>query len=491
MTRRAEDRRRAALRAGTVVLLAHLLALPPAVAQEPFTPFMSPAQEIEVGRQEHPKILAQFGGVHDDPNIGGYVAVIGGALVANSELSRYPFTFTVLNSPVVNAFALPGGYVYVTRGLLALANNEAELAGVLAHEIGHVTARHVAQRYSRNVIAGLGAALLGALTDSAELSRVAQVGSQLYLSGFSRDQEYESDLLGVRYMSRTGYNPRAQASFLATLRAENELSATIAGRQGAGEGFDFFASHPRTADRVAAAIRAADRSGLPPDAPLRREEYLRAIDGLLYGDDPAQGFVRGRVFAHPSIGFTFEVPTGFRLMNDSQAVLAQGPRGAVIRFDGEKQRRRGSMAAYLTRVWVPKARPSGVQTFSLDGMELATGSSRVQGASGPLDVRFVAIRFSPTQIYRFVLATPPQATRAMQREMLRAALSFRRLDRGEAARYKPRRLQMVRVEPGQSVASLASFMAVDDYPLKRFRVLNALAPGDALAPGRVVKLVRE
>jgi predicted Zn-dependent protease len=478
-------------RVWTVALLANLLVLPPALAQEPFTPFMSPAEEMEVGRKEHPKILAQFGGVHDDPNIGGYVAVVGGSLVANSGQARYPFSFTVLNSSVVNAFALPGGYVYVTRGLLALANSEAELAGVLAHEIGHVTARHAAQRYSRNVIAGLGAALLGALTDSDELSSIAQVGSQLYLSGFSRDQEYESDLLGVRYMSRTGYNPRAQASFLATLRAEHELNATVAGRQGADEGFDFFASHPRTADRVAAAVRAADQSGLPPDAPLRRDEYLRAIDGLLYGDDPAQGFVRGRVFAHPGIGFTFEVPAGFRLLNDSQAVLAQGPRGAVIRFDGEKRQRRGSMAAYLTRVWVPKARPADVQTFDLDGMELATGSARVQGASGPLDVRFVAIRYNPDQIYRFLLATPPQATRALQREMLRAALSFRRLNHAEAARYKPRRLQMVRVEPGQSAAGLASFMAVDDYPLERFRVLNALAPGDTLAVGRVVKLVRE
>jgi predicted Zn-dependent protease len=463
----------------------------PAAAEEPFAPFMTPAQEVEVGRKEHPKILAQFGGVYDDTNVGGYVAVIGGSLVANSELRRYPFTFTVLNSSVVNAFALPGGYVYVSRGLLALANSEAELAGVLAHEIGHVTARHAAQRYSRSVIAGLGTALLGAILESGELTRAAQIGSQLYLSGYSREQEYESDLLGVRYMSRTGYNPWAQAKFLDSLRAEHELAATLAGRKGTGEPLDFFASHPRTADRVGAAVQAANQSGLGANAPLRRDEYLRAVDGLLYGDDPEQGFVRGRQFAHPELGFTFAAPAGFRLTNDAKAVLAHGQRGAVIRFDGQRGARGRSMASYIARDWAANARPADVQSHTVNGMEMATGSARVQGARGPLDVRFVAFRYTGDQIYRFLLATPPESTRTMARDMLRSALSFRRLSRAEAAQYKPRRLRMVRVGPGDTPARLATFMAVDDYPLERFRVLNALKPGQALAVGQVVKLVRE
>ncbi len=170
-----------------------------------------------MGRQEHPKVVAEFGGVYDDAELGGYVAMIGGALVANSELPRYAFTFTILNSPVINAFALPGGYVYVTRGLMALANSEAELAGVLAHEIGHVTARHPAQRYSRGVIANLGVTLLGILTDNPQVNQVAQIGGGLYLMRFSREEEYESDLLGVGYLSRTGYNPWGQARFLKSL----------------------------------------------------------------------------------------------------------------------------------------------------------------------------------------------------------------------------------------------------------------------------------
>lgn len=189
----------------------------PATGQQELTPFMSPAEESRIGAEEHPKMVARFGGVYDDIEIGAYVAEIGGRLVKNSELPNQEFRFTVLNSPDVNAFALPGGYVYVTRGLLALANSEAEFAGVLAHEIGHVTARHAAQRYNRAIATSLGTAILGAIVQSSGVDQLAQLGGELYLKGFSREQEFQADTLGVRYMSRAGYNPEAQASFLRSL----------------------------------------------------------------------------------------------------------------------------------------------------------------------------------------------------------------------------------------------------------------------------------
>ena len=170
----------------------------PATGRNSFTGFMSPQQELQIGAEEHPKILATFGGAYDDAGIAAYVDEVGQRLARNSDLPELKLTFTVLDSSIVNAFALPGGYVYVSRGLLALARNEAELAGVLAHEIGHVTARHSAQRYSQTIIAGLGANVLGAVV-GAPAGQLAQLGAATYLSAYSRDQEFEADTLGVRY----------------------------------------------------------------------------------------------------------------------------------------------------------------------------------------------------------------------------------------------------------------------------------------------------
>jgi predicted Zn-dependent protease len=487
---------RAAALALALALAAAPLMAPPALGQGPFTPFMTPAEEVEVGRREHPKVLAEFGGVYDDgelgAELGGYVAMIGGSLVANSELPRFPFTFTILNSPAVNAFALPGGYVYVTRGLMALANSEAELAGVLAHEIGHVTARHPAQRYSRGAIADLGATLLGILTDNPEINQIAQMGGSLYLMRFSREEEYESDLLGVGYLSRTGYNPRAQARFLESLGAEHGLAQKLTGEQGGGLlDLDFFSTHPRTASRVARAIEAAGATGAPRDAPLRRYEYLAAIDGLLYGDDPAVGVVREQVFAHPGLGFTFTAPPGFRIANGAQAVVAQGPGGAVIRFDGDERPGAGSMARYLTQVWRPELELAGVEALTINGMEAATAARRVNGPRGELDLRLVAIRFSERQIYRFQFATPPELTARLAEELMRTTFSFRRLDRAEATAFKPMRIRMVRVKAGDTPRALAERMAFRDLRLERFQVLNALQPGRSLREGMLLKIVVE
>ena len=247
---------------GVVVAFLLLAAVPsctpnPATGQQDFTLFMSESEESRIGAQEHSKIIDRYGGVYDDLEIGAYVAEIGGRLAANSERANASFTFTVLNTPDVNAFALPGGYVYVTRGLIALANSEAELAGVVAHEIGHVIARHTAQRYSRAAATQIGATLLGALVGSREVGDLLQVGGQLYLLSFSRSQEFEADTLGIRYLNRTGYDPVAEAQFLQNLGREKDLQNRLAKRDARDRQSDFLATHPNTPERVQRAIAAA------------------------------------------------------------------------------------------------------------------------------------------------------------------------------------------------------------------------------------------
>ena len=226
-----------------VVISLWLLASPAAVGFDLRDLVMSPEQEKRIGAQEHGRILAQFGGAYDDPELTAYVRSIGDFLVLTSSASSTKFTFTVLNSPVVNAFALPGGYVYVTRGLVALADTEAELAGVLAHEIGHVAARHGAERQTNNVLANLGLLILGAATDSQTAVGLGQLGASAVINSYWRDDEYEADTLGVRYLSRAGFSPAAMSSFLTKLESHHALDAKIQGRS-SSQGLGFFATIP-------------------------------------------------------------------------------------------------------------------------------------------------------------------------------------------------------------------------------------------------------
>ncbi len=456
-----------------------------------FTPFMSPAQETRIGAEEHPKILTRFGGVYRDRRVSGYVAEIGGRLVHNAEVADRRFTFTVLNTPVVNAFALPGGYVYVTRGLIALANSEAELAGVIAHEIGHVVARHTAERYSRSVVTGLGEAILGALTKSSDVGRLARFGSELYLRGFSREQEYDADLLGVRYLRRTGYDPYAQAAFLESLGRHSALMNQIEGRSGAERELDFFATHPRAADRVERAIAAAG-AGVPTvDALRRRAAFLATIEGMLYGDDPEQGFVRGERFSHPSQRFTFTVPRGFRLINTMQAVFAKGPEDATLRFDAAPETVAYDPLRYLTLEWARGAEIAEIERIRVNGLDAATARARVVGRNGPADLRLVAIRFDDEIMFRMLFMTPPRLTARLAADFRRTTFSFRRLSEREAAALKPLRLWVAVVDADDTLDSFAAEAPFEPNMREWLRVLNGLAPDQPIEVGRRIKYVAE
>ena len=461
----------------------------PATGEEQFTAFLSPADERRVGAQEHPKLVAAFGGLYDDPALRRYVSSLGRLLQQTSEQPEPPFTFVILDSPEVNAFALPGGYVHVTRGLMALANDEAELAGVIAHEIGHVTARHSAERYSHGVVAGLGAAILGAVIDNRSVSDFANLAAGAYVQGYSRSQELEADTLGVRYLSRAGFDATAMSSFLETMGAEAALARKLAGKRGKRAQRGLFASHPRTADRVRAAASAAQAKFGGERA---RIIYLKQIDGMIYGDSPEDGFVRGRAFAHPVLRIAFTAPPGFHLRNAPEAVVGTHPSGATMRFD-EATLANPSMSTwhYLRGVWASRVPLTKVERTQVDGFDAVAASTRVRTKSGARDVRLVAIRAAPTRVYRFFFATPPRQTREFSTPFRQMIASFRRLSVGQAANLRPLRLRVVAVAPGDSVASLAARMPFNDFRAERFRVLNGLRPGERLRPGQLVKIVTE
>ena len=461
-----------------------------ATGRQIFTMGSSIEDDQKIGAQEHPKIIQEFGGVYDDPNVTSYVAIIGARMAAASEFANIPWRFTVLNSEDLNAFALPGGYVYITRGLLALAANEAEVAGVLAHEIGHVTARHSAERQGDATIAGLSAAVAGLLLGEAGGQLASTVGSG-YIQHYSQSQEFEADTLGVRYLSRTGYQIGAMADFLVKMRDYSALQNKIAGRPASAvDQADFFASHPRTLDRVQKAAAEAGRQAGSGTA-LNREVYLQTIHGMTFGDDPSQGIVRGRTFIHPNLMFRFEAPEGFRLINRPDAVLATGPNGAMVKFDMSSQRQSGTAADYLRRTYGQKASLQNLERIDVNGMEGATATARGRTSAGDADIRIIAIKQSADRLYEFTFATPPNATAQLAEPLRRMTYSLRPLSAQEAAAVKPWRIQVSRVAAGDSVASLAGRMAMPDHKEDWFRTLNGLKPGEQVQAGQMVKIVTE
>ncbi|ALG70249.1 peptidase [Azospirillum thiophilum] len=447
---------------------------------------LSGGDEASLGAQEHPKILAQFGGAVKDARLQGYVAELGRKLASTTARARDPWTFTVLDSDVVNAFALPGGYVYVTRGLLALAKDEAEVAGVLAHEIGHVTARHSAQRQTRQTLAGLLAAGVGVVFGSDTLAQIAGLGGTAMVAGYSREQELEADQLGVDTLRRTGYDPFAMATFLETLRRDGQYQGLRAGGKGEG-GFDFFASHPQTEDRVR---RAADLArAMPPGGARPREPYLAAVDGMIYGDSPENGYVRDRTFAHPQLGIAFTVPKGYALLNGAEQVIAKGTNGTAMAFDGGSAAGVPDPAAFLSDVWGKGATLGNLQRITIGGMPAATATTRGEAEGESTDIRLVAIRAPDGRMYRFTFLAPAGSLSRFDADFQAAANSFHRLTAEEAARYRPRRIQLATVRPGDGVAGFVRRMPQEPYAEELFRIINDLPPGTPLEPGRRVKVI--
>jgi predicted Zn-dependent protease len=471
-------------------LLALSLFVAPAPAKAQI--FMSPAQEKQVGAEEHKKIIPQYGGVYAERNLDAYVNTVGQKLAQNSDDPGIGYTFTLLNSPIVNAFALPGGYVYVTRGLLALANSEAELGGVIGHEVGHVTGHHTAKRYDRAVGAGLLGALLGAVTGSQILGNIANIGGQAYVAGFSRSQEYEADLKGVDTLARAGYDPFAQADFLDTLRREEQLTSKLSGVEQAR--FQFFATHPNTADRVQKAVAEAQKQGVggPYAKPRKRNEYLAKIDGMIYGDDPKQGVVRGRTFTHPDLRLKFTVPDGFVLQNSEEAVAAKAQDGSIIIFDGGRVPSGTDPASYLQTAFSKQigARPQNIQSFDINGMRAASGIAQGQTDSGTVVVKMTLVLYSPEQMYRFLCVASPSNFNAREPGFDQTARSLQRVSAEEAGAVKPLRIRIVTAGAVDTVQSLASRMGFENYREERFRVLNGLDPGVQVKAGERYKIIQ-
>ncbi len=460
---------------------------------------MDERSEIAEGAKAHTQVLAEYG-VYDDPKLQAYVDGIGQRLARQSHRPELKWTFTVLDSPEINAFALPGGYVYVTRGIMSYMESEADLAGVIGHEIGHVTARHGAQRATRQQTAGLGvlaATVLGAVLEGSGVSGAGDLASQVsqgvaagYIASYSREQELQADQLGAEYLARNRYNPRNMVDVITVLRNQERFAADTARAEGraAPAGPDWLASHPSNERRLQE-IReiAAKYQGSYGDD--QRARYLRAIDGLRFGDSAEQGLVRGRDFFHGPLGIAMTVPEGWRIRNAPDAVTmvnAAGDAGLVMKLVPPKA---GDDHAQIIR---NVFQPTGGRTErrDLNGLQAThvVGTRRTsQGAQG-----FLATIVSGPANRNYALLYAAKDSAALQRsaaQLRQAESSFRAMTAADRSRARAWSIDTV-AYPRGGFAELARSSPLPGDAQRHLRLLNGFYEGGEPKVGQPVKVVR-
>ncbi|MDT9600590.1 M48 family metalloprotease [Sphingosinicella rhizophila] len=441
------------------------------------------------GAEQHPQLLAEFGGPYQAEE-SAYVARLGGKMADAAGLDGQ-CTFTLVNSDVVNAFAVPGCFIYVTRGLMSIVNSEAELASVLAHEIGHITGRHVQRQQNRSIWRGLGVLAVGILTGSDRLTRIAGEAATYFTLRYSRKSEYEADDRGLSYLIEAGYDPYAASDMLNAIGRQEEFLARTRGQDEARSIPEWGRTHPLTQNRIERARDEARKTGVAEDElPENEAAYLKELDGLLYGDDPAQGFVIGRRFAHPEMRIAFEAPPGFTLTNSPQAILIEGPDGLRGEFAGGPIPP-GGLPAYADRVLSQllketAADPGEPRYSTVNGLPTLFLPVMVQTPDGPVALSLAIYDAGDGHAYHFILISGPSTPPAAATDAL--FRSFRILSETEARSLRPRFINIVRAGPGDTVRSLAARMASENK-LARFLMLNGRAEDDPVKPGERLKIV--
>ena len=473
------------MRRTLLLLTAAALAFTPAAAQR--LRYLDPSDVAEAQR-DNAELVQELGGAETGPRA-AYVAAVGHRVGAYSGIANpgQSLHFLTLNSAVENAFSVPGGYVYVTRQLMALMDDESELAFALGHEVGHIAANHahIREQYAERSTLGVFGQIIGAIFGPGAAG-ILQARSVLDLLSFSREQEYEADTLGLRYMIQAGYDPAGAAEVLAALSRNSALQARVEGRTNRRLP-EWASTHPLSENRMQRALAEARATGRLGTGVRNRDTFLGELEGIYVDDDPAQGVIEGATFTHPDLRIQFTVPTGYLMSNGTDAVTVSGSAGKAQFRQGPPNLDQAISFAYrlLTRdqFQIPYPRP---QRLTINGMPAAITTARVNTDSGLVDASVAAYQWDPQRVYYFVMLTPGGYGVSPFISMIR---SLRRITPAEAAAIRPRIIHVETVRPGDTLQSLASRMAYRDFKLERFLSLNGLAANAALRPGQKVKLI--
>lgn len=469
-----------------LILWASACAVNPVTGKKQIS-FLSETQEIAMGAESDPQIIAQFG-LYENEALQAYIAEKGQEMAAISHRPDLDFTFRVLDSDVVNAFAVPGGYVYFTRGILAHFNNEAQFAGVLGHEIGHITARHSAQQYTRQMLAQI--AVMGGMIASERFRGFAQeamMGMELLFLKFSRTHESESDVLGVYYSTQTGYDAHEMAGFFRTL---DRMS-------GSGEGRlpEFLSTHPDPGRRYETVHRLAEEYQEGVETPLKvnRDGYLDLIDGIVYGPDPRQGYTDGNVFYHPELKFEYPYPQGWKLQNSPQQVQMSPEDGsaliALMLAEGDNAAQAATTIREKYRL--QNVQGSNIQVNGLSAYKMVADYPQQDPYSGEvsnLAMQVVTIAYGGN-VYAFFGLSEKTAFNTFAPHFNRTMTGFKALNDPVRINVKPERLRIVSVPSATTLGQELARRGVPENRREELAILNGMELSTALKGGERVKVV--
>jgi predicted Zn-dependent protease len=443
---------------------------------------MSESQEIALGKESHPQIMAEYG-VYPDKSIQEWFNTRGQEMGKVTQRSQLAYTFTVLDSPVVNAFAVPGGFVYVTRGILGYFNDEAQFAGVLGHELGHVAARHSASQYSKAQLANLSLGIGAVFSEEfARYAELASVGASLMFLKFSRDHERQADRLGVQYSSAVGYDATRMSDFFSTLERMSPSAGSLP---------EWASTHPDPGDRIKSTRKMAlEYQQAHPELKyaVRREEYMQRINGLVFGDDPRQGYEKNGFFYHPEMKFQFPVPGGWTLTNQPSEVrlTPKEENAAALIFrlaEGTDPQAVGTKFASANNITLSDSR-----AITVNGLRgyATLGQIASQDQTVAVNSFFIAL---DGKVYAFHGMTVPNSFTTFEPEFRKAALGFGRLTDQNLINVSPKKIEVRAVTGTKTLKSAFQERSVPSDNLEKLAILNGMQLDDSLQRGVQIKLV--
>jgi len=472
-----------------VLLLTNSCATNPVTGKRDIM-LVSEGQELAMGKESDPQIVASLG-LYNDAKLQSFINEKGKAMAAVSHRPDLPYEFKIVDSPVINAFAVPGGYVYFTRGIMAHFNNEAEFAGVLGHEIGHITARHSAQQQSKSMLAQVG--LIAGMVVSpqfGQFAEAAQQGLSMLFLKFGRDDERESDKLGVEYSTKIGYDAQEMAGFFHTLEREGEKS-------GAAEIPNFMSTHPSPGERFETVSKlAADMKQKlnATNLKVNRDSYLRMIDGIIYGEDPKQGFVENNVFYHPVMKFQFPVPAGWAVQNTPQQVQMAPKDGQAMMMLTLAQGTSLQAAAQqlvqnyqLTVLESKEVSVNGLPAFALVAEQQAQQQQQQQ-QSPAIRALIYLIQYGGN-IYNLMGVTTAQNFNSYGNVFAGSMQNFRQLTDSEKLNRQPVRIRIKPVNQSGTLSQALSTYKTRSADMQDLAILNGMELTDRVEKGMLIKVL--
>ena len=476
------------MRRTVLLFAAAAVALSPALVAAQQARYLNP-QDVAEAQKEHAALVQELGGAETGPRA-AYVESVGRRVGAYSGIANpgQALHYTTLNSAVENAMSVPGGYVYVTRQLLTLMDDESQLAFALGHETGHIAANHahIREQYAQRSNGGILGQIFGAIFGGTPIGNIINQQAELRTLSFSRDQEYQADQLGMRYITAAGYDPAGGPGILAAIARNTALQSRLQGRTNR-QTPEWASTHPLSENRAQRALQMAQQTGRLGRGIHNRDQFLAELQGMYVDVDPAQGVIEGPTFTHPDLRIQFSVPQGYLMDNGTRAVTISGSAGKAQFRQGPPNLDQAIAFAYqqLTGGRMQLQIPPPQRT-TINGMPAAITTTRANTDSGVVDASVAAFQWSPDRVYYFVMLTPGGYGVGPFVPMIN---SLRRITPSEAAAIRPRVIEVVTVRPGDTVQSLGSRMAYRDFRLDRFLSLNGIAANARLVPGQKVKLV--